>query len=136
MKVRIIPLAVSVAIFIGSTIPIFTSSAAADPSPTGRTPKLLWTAERQTVWNRMKSDYQKDADTLGAKWYKLVKDNAECGCRYADNGLWATLMYQWTGDRRYVDLAWARLSSSFLKLKPATTTADYVRENGIEFVVL
>ena len=84
----------------------------------------------------MKSDYQRGADTLGGRWFKLVKDNAECGCRYGDTGLWATLMYQWTGERRYVDLAWTRLSSSFLKLPPAKTTGNYVREYGIEFVVL
>ena len=126
----------AVAMFIGSTMPILTSSAAADPSPTGRTPKLLWTSERQTIWNRMKSDYQRDADTLGARWYKVVKDNAECGCRYNDTGLWATLMYQWTGERRYVDLAWTKITSSFLKLPPAKTTGNYVREQGIELVVL
>jgi hypothetical protein len=136
MKTRVTPLVLAVAIFIVSTIPILTSAAAADPSPTGRSPKLLWTSERQTIWNRMKADYQRGADTLGAKWYKLVKDNAECGCRYADNGLWATLMYQWTGERRYVDMAWDKLSSSFLKLPPAKTIGNYVREYGIEFVVV
>src|SRR5689334_9092045 len=101
---------VAVAIFIGSTLPVFTSAASADPSPTGRTPKLLWTSERLATWNRMKADYETGADSLGAKWYKLVKDNAECGCRYLDTGLWATFMYQWTGDRRYVNLAWTKVS--------------------------
>ena len=115
MKTRVSPVALAVAIFIGSTIPIVTSTAAADPSPTGRTPKLLWTSDRQTIWNRMKSEYQKGDDTLGATWYKLVKDNAECGCRYNDTGLWATLMYQWTGERKYVDLAWVKVSSSFFE---------------------
>ena len=84
----------------------------------------------------MKSDYQRGAETLGGEWYRLVKENAECGCRYNDTGLWATLMYQWTGERRYVDLAWAKLSSGFLKMPPANTTGNYIRENGIEFVVL
>ena len=135
MNTPVTPLVLAVAVFIGSTIPMFTSSAAADPSPTGRTPKLLWTPERQTIWNRMKSDYEKRADTLGGTWYKLVKDNAECGCRYNDTGLWATLMYQWTGERRYVDLAWTKLSV-FLKLPPSRVTGNYIREFGIEFVVL
>ncbi|HTE18424.1 MAG TPA: hypothetical protein VK689_08585, partial [Armatimonadota bacterium] len=30
------------------------SGAAASLSPTGRTPKLLWTPQRQAVWNRMR----------------------------------------------------------------------------------
>ena len=36
MKTRITPLMLAVAIVIGSTVPMFTASAAADPSPTGR----------------------------------------------------------------------------------------------------
>ena len=76
----------------------------------------------------MNSDYERDRDspdTLGGQWFKLVKDNAECGCRYGDEGLWATLMYQWTGDRSYVDLAWKRLTAISLTRpvarRPGTT---------------
>lgn len=132
---RVTPLMLAVAIFIGSTVPLLTSPAAADPSPTGYTPKLLWTPERQAIWNRMKSDYEKGSDTLGGRWYKLVKDNAECGCRYNDTGLWATFMYQWTGDRRYVDLAWKRLTN-FISLPASKTGGNYIREYGIEYVVI
>jgi hypothetical protein len=124
------------AIFV--VTPFLSSSVSADPSPTGRQPRLLWTPERQAVWSRMRRDYETDRDspdTLGGKWFKLVKDNAECGCRYNDNGLWATLMYQWTGERRYVGLAWTKLSD-FIKLPPSKTTGNYIREFGTEFIVL
>ena len=124
------------AIFV--VAPFWASVTSADPSPTGREPRLLWTPERQAVWNRMRADYERDRtspDTLGGQWYKLVKDNAECGCRYADNGLWATFMYQWTGDRKYVDLAWTRLSG-FIKMPVSQTSGNFVREYGIEYVVL
>src|SRR5688572_8049339 len=119
--------------------PVLASAVSADPSPTGREPRLLWTPERQAVWNRMRGDYEKDRNnpgTLAGKWFKLVKDNAECGCRYNDTGLWATLMYQWTGDRRYVDLAWQRLTKTFISLPASQTGGNYIREFGIEYVVL
>ena len=134
MNARVAPL-VAVAVYIVSTLPVLTSAASADPSPTGRTPKLMWSSERQATWNRMKTDYENGADSLGAKWYKLVKDNAECGCRYGDTGLWATFMYQWTGERRYVTLAWAKVSE-FIAMPPSRTGGNYIRENGIEFVIL
>ncbi len=114
------------------------SVASAAPSPTGRSPRLMWTAERQDVWNRMRADFlanQSNPQTLGGRWFKLVKDNAECGCRYNDTGLWATLMYQWTGETRYVDLAWTKLSG-FMALSNAETSGNYVREYGTEYVML
>ena len=114
------------------------SVAAADPSPTGREPRLLWTPERQAVWNRMKAEYRSNPanpGTLGGNWYKVVKENAECGCRYGDTGLWATLMYQWTGEAKYVDLAWAK-ASQFVKKPVATTVGNYIREYGMENVIL
>ena len=93
------------------------SPIAAQSSPTGRNPKLLWTAERQAVWQRMKTDAETPslASTPGAQWYRIVKNNAECACRYGDNGIYATLMYQFTGDRRYAQIAWTRIANGFLK---------------------
>jgi hypothetical protein len=44
-------------------------------------------------------------------------------------------MYQWTGDRRYVPLAWKKISE-FLALPRAKTGGNYVREYGIEYVIL
>ena len=86
----------------------------------------------------MKADYRDNPGnpaTLGGKWYKVVKENAECGCRYADTGLWATLMYQWTGEQKYVDLAWTQVSQ-FMKLPLASTVGNYMREYGMENVIL
>src|SRR5262245_31625093 len=73
-------------------------------SPTGREPRLIWTPERQGIWSQMRSDFEASPQaprTLGGQYFKLIKDNAECKCRYADTGLWATLMFQMTGDRKY-----------------------------------
>ncbi|MEQ1757829.1 MAG: hypothetical protein ABL986_05885 [Vicinamibacterales bacterium] len=86
----------------------------------------------------MKADYEANPSRptgLGGTWYKLVKENAECGCRYADNGLYATLMYQWTGEARYVDLAWAKITE-FIAMPVAETSGNYVREYGIEHVII
>ena len=131
-------LAIILGLALLSSADSFVSVAAGDPSPTGRSPKLLWTAERQAVWNRMKADYEKNPDapdTLGGQWYKVVKHNAECACRYGDTGLWATFMYQWTGEQRYVELAWDKLSG-FIRLPPASTDGNFIREHGMEKVVL
>jgi hypothetical protein len=105
-------------------------------SPTGRTPRLLWTSERQGVWARMKADYNAAPDdprTLGGKWYKLIKDNAECACRYSDNGVWGTLMFQMTGERKYADLAWAKINSTFIQ--QPIDGLNFSRENLVELVV-
>lgn len=113
------------------------SAVSAAQSPTGRSPRLMWTPARQDVWNRMKDDYLASPGsprTLGGTWFKLVKDNAECGCKYGDYGIWATLMYQWTGDSRYVDLAWSRLSE-YMALSLAQRGGNAAREYAIELVI-
>ena len=87
-------------------------------TPTGREPRLIWTPERQAVWSQMRADFDASPSsprTLGGRYYKLIKTNAECACRYADTGLWATLMFQITGDRRYIDLAWRATEAWFLR---------------------
>jgi hypothetical protein len=128
-------LAATLGVALASAAPVYMHLASADASPTGRQPKLLWTAERQAVWNRMRTDHERGARTLGAQWYGLVKDNAECACRYGDTGLWAAFMFQWTGERRYAQLAWAKVKQ-FIDMPVERTAGDYVREYGIEHVVL
>lgn len=108
------------------------------PSPTGREPRLLWTGERQAVWSQMRSDYEANPQsppTLGGQYFKLIKANAECKCRYADTGVWATLMFQMTGDRQYVALAWNEIES-FLKLTGQGLSGNYAREYAAENVLL
>jgi hypothetical protein len=109
------------------------SAGAAAPSPTGRTPKLLWTPARQDVWLQMKSDFDQGANTLGAKWYKLIKDAAEAGNRYGDTGLWATLMFQTTGDAKYAALAWTKIQGF---LNRTDLNGNYGREYSAEQVML
>ena len=75
----------------------------ADPSPTGRTPKLFWTPQRQAVWNQMRLQNH--------PWWQQVKSNADLsatsGARYGDLGEWATMVYQVTGDPVYAAKAWS-----------------------------
>src|SRR5207247_4914929 len=74
------------------------------PSPTGRTPKLLWTPAYQDVLNRMLADYKKNPAapaTLGGRLYKYVKGVADAGRTFSDFGIYATLIYQATGDAAY-----------------------------------
>lgn len=108
-------------------------------SPTGREPRLIWTPERQGIWSQMRSDFEASPlapQTLGGQYFKLIKDNAECKCRYADTGLWATLMFQMTGDRKYVELAWAEVETSFLKLTGRQLGGNYGREYAAENVLI
>jgi len=109
-------------------------SAAA--SPTGRTPRLLWTPERQDVWLRMKADYESNPHSMAGQWYAILKRNAECACKYGDNGIWATMMYQITGDTKYVKLAWSRLSQGFLRSSGRSLIGNYAREYSAEMVLL
>ena len=79
--------------------------AQADPSPTGRTPKLLWTPERQAVWNQMRADNH-------PIWAQLKSNADRTGSsnpHYGDEGQWATIAFQVTGDPVYVQKAWAQL---------------------------
>jgi hypothetical protein len=108
-------------------------------TPTGREPRLIWTPERQAVWSQMRADFDANPSTprtLGGQYYKLIKDNAECACRYADTGLWATLMFQITGDRRYVALAWRRVENSFIRLSGPQLRGNFAREYSAELVLL
>ncbi len=54
----------------------------------------------------------------------------------ADTGLWATLMFQITGDRRYVDLAWRTIDTSFLRRGTNQLGGNFAREYSAELVLL
>jgi hypothetical protein len=105
-------------------------------SPTGRSPKLLWTAERQAVWSRMKADYESNRRSKPGQWFETLKKSAECGCKYSDNGMWATVMYQVTGEAKYAKLAWGRLAGGFLKRSGRALGGNYAREYSAELVVM
>ena len=108
-------------------------------TPTGREPRLIWTPERQAVWSQMRADFDANPGsprTLGGQYYKLIKGNAECACRYGDTGLWATLMFQITGDRRYVALAWRAIETTFLPKSARELGGNFAREYSAELVML
>lgn len=129
---------VLVSILVGLLTLFASANTSADPSPTGRSPRLLWTPAQQAVWNRMKAEYDASPAnplTLGGRLYKLAKDNAEAGNRYSDNGIWGTLMYQFTGDPKYAELAWKKISTSFLGMSGAALAGNYVRANAIDLVI-
>jgi hypothetical protein len=133
--VRLITFALAL-ILIGVSSGFRDTPLKAAVSPTGRSPKLLWTAERQTVWSRMKSDYESNRKSKPGQWYEILKESAECGCKYSDNGIWATVMYQITGEAKYAKLAWTRLSNGFLKRSGRNLLGNYAREYSQEMVVM
>lgn len=105
-------------------------------SPTGRTPRLLWTSARQDVWNQMKADYDANPTaptTLGGKLYKYAKAQADDdGFTYQDqHGLWPTILFQITGDTTYAARAFAKLQLNTFWTHPAHAyRSNAVREAG------
>jgi hypothetical protein len=105
-------------------------------SPTGRTPRLLWTPQQQAVWQRMRTENN--------VWWRLLKSNADrsetADRRYADIGQWCTLAYQITGDVSYARKAWGALNGqttgeSFLS--PSFWPGDgrnFTRESFVDFI--
>lgn len=112
------------------------SSTATAPSPTGRTPRLLWSGEQQAVWNRMRAENN--------AWWLLLKNKADRSATPAysggDIGEYAVLAYQITGDATYARKAWAMLTGyakgqSFLD--PSFFPEDgrnFTREAFVDFV--
>jgi hypothetical protein len=97
------------------------------PSPTGRTPRLLWSGEWQAAWSRAR------AESLPL-WLSLKTGADASGTarpRWDDYGQWATLAYQITGDPTYAAKAWAMIEPQLGK-KPASR--NWTREYFAEFV--
>ncbi len=119
----LLPLGLAVAFFW-----FMTSVAFADPSPTGRTPKIFWTPERQALWNQM--------EAANHPWWQQIKSNANLSgtsnARYADLGQWATMAYQVTGDPTYAAKAYAQASTKLNGGKP-DSSRNFTREHFIEF---
>jgi hypothetical protein len=105
-------------------------------SPTGRNPKLLWSPEQQAVWFRMRVEAETGVSSVGATWFNLIKSNA-LGNRYGDTGIWATLMYQMTGDEQWVAQAMRKVEAGLFTYTPTTgQIGNAIRENLMEWVVL
>lgn len=106
------------------------TTAFADSSPTGRTPKIFWTPERQAVWNQMRA--------ANHPWWQQVKANADLSgtstSRYADLGQWATLAYQVTGDPTYAAKAFAEADNNLKGAAlPNGDGRNFTREHFIEY---
>lgn len=82
-------------------------------SPTGRTPKILWTEAWQDRAEQMKADYEANTTspaTLGGRMYKLIKTVADAGTSGFEHGPFATWMFQATGDTAYATKAWTAMN--------------------------
>ncbi len=103
-------------------------------SPTGRTPNLIWTPKRQAIYSRLQLDGLDPANTsVPAQWGRLLKANA-LGARYGDTGLWATLLYQATGDVTYAAKAMSVITKS--SFWTGTLVSNGFREYGTEYVIM
>lgn len=122
-------LALCIGLFLCARIHAVEPQPARANSPTGRNPKLVWTPERQAVWNRMRRENH--------PLWGLVKSAADrTGTGrdvYGDYGQWATLAYQVTGDRDYAARAWR-------KVEPLVTrdpkSGNDIREYFEQYVLL
>ncbi len=103
-------------------------------SPTGRQPRLLWTPRLQTGFNRMQAEGADPLNkTVPAQWGRLLKSNA-LGKRYGDTGLWATLMFQATGDVTYAAKAMSVIQANIFWT--GTAVSNHLREYGGEYVIM
>ena len=107
------------AVFIG-IVAVAPISALADPSPTGSTPKLFWTPERQALWNRMRAENH-------PLWVDIES-------RVSSSATRAAIAYQVTGDPAYADIAWLRLESRLLGRTPPDSSRNFTRERFAEYV--
>jgi len=121
---------------VGRTAASQATMVDAAPSPTGRTPRLLWSAEQQAVWNRMRAENN--------AWWLLLKNKADRSATPSysggDIGEYAVIAYQITGDVTYARKAWSMITG-YAKgqsyLDPAFFPEDgrnFTREAFVDFV--
>ncbi len=122
--------ALSVTLIVLAALSVARDAASAAESPTGRRPRLLWTPERQDVWNRMVAENH--------PWWRRLEAWADAtgtdGERYGDDGQCATLAYQWTGEARYARAAWQRIKPTIDTMRPAWNNRNGTREEFITWV--
>lgn len=104
-----------------SPVPVRAQTA---ESPTGRRPQLLWTPERQAVWNQMVADYKANPTnpaTEGGRLFKDIKTWSDtAGIRLSYEGQWHLLLYQMTGEKVYADRVWNTISNKVVnKVTPS-----------------
>lgn len=86
------------------------------PSPTGHSPKLLWTPERQAAFDALETD---------PNWGVYVKRKADepltAGCWACAS--WPVIYYQMTGNISYAQKAWASIEPN-VRTSPPTLPGD------------
>ena len=110
-------------------IPTDPGPAPATASPTGREPRLIWTAARQATWNRMVQEQHPRFQRI--KWHCDRTKNGNPV--YGDRGLWCAIYYQMTGDVAAARAAWGQAAPSLINAPPSENT---VREDFIENAIL
>lgn len=119
-------------LIIGATVlaSVIASSAAFAQSPTGGTPRMYWTPERQEIWNRMVRENH--------PLWQLIKQGAEYtdtpNAWYASSGQYATIAYQFTGERRYAEKAYNTLQRDVLGMRPPNGGRNTTREDFIALI--
>jgi len=100
------------------------------PSKTARAPKLLWSCERAATLEKLRS-------TNHPQWQELVSWADRTGTstqRYGDNGGFAALVYQATGDVAYAKKAYA---AAMIELNANKTfNYNYTRYGWTEYAIL
>jgi hypothetical protein len=127
-----------IAVMVLASLSIASGTALADPSPTGRTPKLGWTPERQGVWNRMKADYDANPGspaTLGGQWYQALMMSAANGGNPLMGSQVYVLLYQITGNAAYAQQAYGYLQTEFFNNPDPGQDGNFVREASIPYVI-
>lgn len=94
-------------------------------SPTGRTPKLIWTPERQAVWNKMRAENH--------PLWQLIKERAEGVDAGKHEIMYAVLAYQISGDERYAAKAMTQIGGSGEELTKAD--GNWYRQYSMEQVI-
>lgn len=99
-------------------------------SPTGREPRLIWTAARQQTWNRMVAENHLHYQHIRSKCNQTRSGTTP----YGDRGIWCTIEYQMTGDVTAARAAWG-VASQYITAPPrdANDERESFIENAITF---
>jgi hypothetical protein len=98
-------------------------------SPTGSTPKLFWTSQRQIVWNRMVSENH--------PYWQYLKSKADASPFPGDIGDYATMAYQMTGNLIYARSAWSCIQPYATSLTiPGNWGRNETREEFMTYVMI
>ena len=106
-----------------------TTGDASSVSPTGYEPRMLWTGERQAVFDQMVAANHSYLTSL----YLAASSTGTVNEFYGDNGLWASAAYQYTGNTTYGQKALNKLRTYYNTNLGYT---DFIREQWINFAIV